>query len=641
VNVLGEPPTLLRISPDEKYAAFATAKTGDAVSILDLESGRIVGHLLAQERVSGLGFSADGKHIVTVEEKGWARLWEADYFKAASVFKIPAHTAADVVFVNESQPQVFVSAMDRILRRISLTDSQTLNFEKGHQDQVIALKAAPDGSRVVSGGKDKLAILWDGSTGQSLTICRAHRDPVSEVALNPVRNLVASYDPKAGIKVWQAQSGMVIRTFSTGESLANCLLFTPEGGEVVAGGRDMALRVWDVRGRSTMPELALARILPVRKQMISDREFKVMLDTAGKAIRKRAYATAYSLIRKALTMPGHERSDAALEMILLMKENGKRIGLHGAWNKKSISAAAGVMDVCISPSAINFFSAQSDHTIRMWSTKTGDCLKTFKGHTNLVACLALSFNGREAVSGGDDRAVRTWDITTGRSLLVLQGHTDSVSSVTYSENGKTVLSGSWDGTIRQWHLPEGTLVKTLRAHEDKINTVALISHQEIVFSGGFEGVVRMWDLSTGKLLREMKGHRDRITSLSVSSSGELVISGSMDGTVRIWDVKRGTTIGTLEADATGVRVVAFSPEQKFALTGGNDAVLRIWNLETSQCLREFQGHSREISGARFSSNGRFIVTSSVDGGVIIWEVDWEWVFPGQKTTGTIIAPKKE
>jgi len=635
IPVVGEPPSALWISPDERLVAVGSAQPSAPIKTLDMETGRFVGNLSAGSgSVTSLAFSDDGSRILTIEAKGVARLWDVQGFKAAATFKIPAHTAAALVSGDVSRPDIIVSGMDRIVKRVRPADSDVAAFERGHKEPITRLTATPDGSRVLSCGRDKQVMVWDGSTGGIVTVFQGHQELVSEVALNPMRNLAASWDPKAGIKVWDSTTGIVFRTFSTGETEVNCIAFTPDGDKLLAGGRDMALRVWSVKGHQIMPDFALARIRPVTKQLKSDRKFKAMVGAAQKAMKRGAFATAYSLLRDSQSLSGYERSDTALDLIIRMKEHGVRLGLHGGWKRKTLETPSGVMDVTFSPSAINFLTAQSDHTIRMWSSKTGECVKVLKGHTNLVAALSYSVNGREALSGSDDKTVRLWDMNTGRNVSVLKGHTDSVSCVAYARNGDFGLSGSWDATLRLWRLPDGNLSKVLKGHEERITSADFVNDSEYIVSAGFDGIIKMWDVASGRVLRDLKGHKDRIMCLSVSPRSDYLLSGSMDGTVRIWDLKTGACIRTVEDNESGVRTVSFSPDQRFFVTGGGDAVVRVWSFDNGKCQRDFQGHVKEITSAEFSSNGRFVISSSADGFVMIWELDWEWRFEDKQIPRT-------
>lgn len=632
-SAIGEPPAALWVSPDETLVVVAPSRPGVPVKILDLKSGRFVGSLQAPDGLVTAGaFSPDGGHVLTVEEKGTVRLWAVPTFKAAGRFKVPYHTVSSVLSADPTKAEILIGGLDRIVKRIRLVEGQTVNFSRGHSEPITDMKSSADGNRVLTCGRDRQVIFWDGNTGVPLNIFRVHQEPVLQVALNPIRNLAASCDAKVGIKVWDAGTGMVVRTFNSGDTETQSLAFTRDGSRLLAGGRDMTLRVWDVRGRPIIPAMALAKIRPVKKQMRSDKRFKAMIDAAKKAVKRGAHGMAYSLVRDSQGLPGYERSDTALDLLWRLKDHGTRIGLHGAWQKRAIDTPAGVMDISFSPSAINFLTAQSDHCVRMWSTTTGDCVKVLKDHTNLVATVRYSWNGREAASGGDDRSVRTWDVKTGRNTLVLKGHSESVSAVAYSRDGRFLVSGSWDNSVKIWRLPEGSQFKTLKGHSDKVSSVDFIGETDYVVSAGFNGIVKMWDVPSGRLLRDLKGHKDRIMSLRVSPLGNLILSASLDGTARLWDVKTGSCIRTLEVSPAGVRAAGFAPDQRFAATGGNDNVLRLWNLKTGKCDREFLGHSREITAVDFSSNGRFLISASADGNVILWELDWDWRFPAKKGT---------
>ena len=94
-------------------------------------------------------------------------------------------------------------------------------------------------------------------------------------------------------------------------------------------------------------------------------------------------------------------------------------------------------------------SASVDHTLKVWSLTSGECLQTLRGHTGVarrrrpverrvdrsstprraqVLCVAVLPNGR-VVSGSRDNTLKVWDAssgeclrTLGNNIHVLDGH---------------------------------------------------------------------------------------------------------------------------------------------------------------------------------------------------------------------------
>ena len=93
-------------------------------------------------------------------------------------------------------------------------------------------------------------------------------------------------------------------------------------------------------------------------------------------------------------------------------------------------------------------------------------LQTLEGHTDLVNSVALTPDGRRALSGSKDKTLRLWDLDTGACLKTLEGHTDWVHSVALTPDGRRALSGSGDKTLRLWDLDTGACLKTLEGHTD-------------------------------------------------------------------------------------------------------------------------------------------------------------------------------
>ncbi|MEW6112891.1 MAG: protein kinase, partial [Thermodesulfobacteriota bacterium] len=556
VPVVGEPPAALWISPTEEFVALWDGRPGSPVKLLDLDADRFVGSPLVHVgAVTSAVFSPDGHHILTVEENGAARVWDIRTAKAEETFKVPMHSAAAAIFPAGSGPEVFLVGKDKVIRRMDLARSETVTFSRNLGDRVTAMRSSPDGSVVLTGSKEKVCVVWDGKMGEPLVSFQGHEDQVGLIALSTERNLAASYDAKSGVKVWDVGSGRVYRTFPAGDNEILCLTFSPDGSRLLAGGRDMTARMWDVRGRALWPELALAKVRTIKKQISSDKKFKTDIDAAKQAIKRGALSSAYVHLRKAQSLPGYERADLVLDLLHQLADRGMRVGLHGGWNRKTVETSSAIMDLTFSPTAISFLTAHADHMVRVWSTKTGECAQILEGHSNLVAALALSPNGREVASGSDDRTIRLWETYSGRNTAILRGHGDSVSSVAYAPSGISVLSGSWDATAKLWRASDGSLVRTFKGHEDKVSAVGFTHNSRYIFTGGFDGLTKMWDAETGRPLRDLKGHSAQITRMKVSPGGDLLATGSMDGTTRIWAIGTGAHLRTLDVDPKGVRAV--------------------------------------------------------------------------------------
>ena len=81
-----------------------------------------------------------------------------------------------------------------------------------------------------------------------------HRGPINAVALSPVRNRVLSGggEPQNGfllaedsaIKLWDAASGQLLRTFVRHTDAVSSLAFSPDGARFLSGSDDMTIKLW-------------------------------------------------------------------------------------------------------------------------------------------------------------------------------------------------------------------------------------------------------------------------------------------------------------------------------------------------------------------------------------------------------------
>jgi len=81
-----------------------------------------------------------------------------------------------------------------------------------------------------------------------------------------------------------------------------------------------------------------------------------------------------------------------------------------------------------------------------------DIVDTLQGHSEAIATLALSSNGRILYSAGADFTIKVWDLgkdqTQHKQIGAIRGHSHIVTSIALSANGRILVSGSRDKTIK-------------------------------------------------------------------------------------------------------------------------------------------------------------------------------------------------
>ena len=88
------------------------------------------------------------------------------------------------------------------------------------------------------GQRDDTLKLWDAESGQPIRTFTGHSGPVGSVAFSPdgARLLSGSWDKT--VKLWDAASGQLIRTFEGHSGWVNSVAFLPDGKRLISGSSD-------------------------------------------------------------------------------------------------------------------------------------------------------------------------------------------------------------------------------------------------------------------------------------------------------------------------------------------------------------------------------------------------------------------
>jgi RNA polymerase sigma factor (sigma-70 family) len=236
------------------------------------------------------------------------------------------------------------------------------------------------------------------------------------------------------IKVWDAKTGNLVRTVSTGAANPY-LALSHDGKSVACAGHNRELFVWEVETGKPL------------KTLQPQTDERVVL-----------YSVAFSDDGKLIAAGGYVFEEKKRMAIVWEVETGK------VKHEFSDPGVGVVGSLAFSPDSKTLATAVSnDETIRVWDLESGKVKRQLNGQATATAGpVAFSPDGKSLVSGSyNDSKVIVWDIAQEKPRLTLEGHKERddkhnniLVCVAFAPDGRTVASGSRDGTMRIWQLAQ-------------------------------------------------------------------------------------------------------------------------------------------------------------------------------------------
>lgn len=265
--------------------------------------------------------------------------------------------------------QVVAGVEDGSIRVLDAATGAEVKRLEGKPDGKVVLALSTRGDLVLSGGADRVLRLRELSTGRERATFSGHTEEVMRVVLSPDGRSVASSAWDKTVRLWDAKTGREQQKITGHGDVVIGLAFTPDGRRLITSSWDQTLRVWNVA--SGIEE----RKIEVRGGKLGD----VALFRAGR-----------------FAIAGQEdKSLASWDLTT------------GAEQTRFPACSDGGWGIVISPDGSRLLHTDGLGLV-LRDLRTGREITRLERHLGQIRSVALSPDGRRAVSGAADKTVRIW-----------------------------------------------------------------------------------------------------------------------------------------------------------------------------------------------------------------------------------------
>jgi WD40 repeat protein len=211
------------------------------------------------DRVNALAFRPDGLRLASGSGEptrgGEIRVWDPS--SGTHVFGL-TNAHSDAVLALAWSPdglRLASGGADRMARVFDISDGRQVATLEGHTGHVLAVSWRANGRVVATGGADASVKFWTlGSADKAKTAGGLGKEVVALCHLGTDGDVVAFAGDREPVRV--TESGEKPATLAAAKDFLHAAAATADGQRVLAGGQDGVTRVWDVKEKKVVRELA-------------------------------------------------------------------------------------------------------------------------------------------------------------------------------------------------------------------------------------------------------------------------------------------------------------------------------------------------------------------------------------------------
>lgn len=439
--------------------------------------------------------------------------------------------------------------------------------------------------RLASGDEEGKIRIWHLQKRKCAAVLDSHVSVVRGLDFDEDEQLLLSGSRDKTAMLWDAATWTSRTTIPVLESVETAC-FVPGRKAFATGGENGRLRVWWITGQeATEPQAARAEEQGIVHIICSEALSSILAISADQNI----------VLHSLDAIPQKSGSTVAPLPIL------RRIsGTHDeVIDLAYVGGSDKLIAVATNTEEVKILSLDSEGAQSTSDRYFGADVGVLQGHEDIVISLAVDWSGHWLATGAKDNTARLWriDASTGSytCCAIFTGHAESLGAVALpTQRPPTgspaqanplehpppyLVTGSQDKTIKRWDtsklqaLPtepqKGNRANyTRKAHDKDINAIDISHDSRFFASASQDRTVKIWSLEDGEAVGVLRGHKRGVWSVAFAPKDTPAISGEM---------------GSQASSSRGL-----------VITGSGDKTVKLWSLTDYSCLRTFEGHTNSV-----------------------------------------------
>lgn len=445
------------------------------------------------------------------------------------------------------------------------------------------------------------------------------------------------------LRIVELEEMLETRRIAAHRHAVTAICVTPDGKRALSGAADGSMAYWRLQGEPTHTvfdghgeQIGQLRLTSDGTSVLSasrDRRFRLRALSDGKMLFD---LPLDGWVSDLALLPGDRR---------LVIASGDYLSLYDLDQARELQSFqgddGGMLAVALTPDGRYALAASGDistarFNLRLWDLEQWQEVARYEtrrwqserpGHTSMIDAVAVTPDGRRAVTGSHDYSVRLWNLWPLRQMACYRGHEQPVKAVAVLPGGHAAVSIAGN-TLHCWRLQDGGGPR-LSGHAESVYRLTVSRDGARAVTLGEDNSFYLWDLEQNRLLARLENGLDRIGAFAFMSNGREALCctrppaspGGVKSRLVIIDFERGEVVRQVtELDETPSAMV-LTPDERQVLIGSRTGSVMLMDVERGEVMQAFQIHHDGVTGLAVIEDQRLALSASDDFSLRLWELD--------------------